>query len=64
MEISLKEKIPVYDSLYITLTEDKGEKLITGGKKRYDVAIKYVKVEFYTWNSVIKREREIGRKRR
>jgi predicted nucleic acid-binding protein len=48
MEISLKEKIPVYDSLYITLTEDKGEKLITGGKKRYDVAIKYVKVEFYT----------------
>jgi Predicted nucleic acid-binding protein, contains PIN domain len=48
MEISLKEKIPVYDSLYIALAEDKGEKLITGDKKQHDVAIKYVKVEFYT----------------
>jgi len=48
MEISLKEKIPIYDSLYIALAEDKGEKLITGDKKQYDVAIKYVKVEFYT----------------
>ena len=48
MEISLKEKIPIYDSLYIALAEDKGEKLITGDKKQYDVAIKYVKAEFYT----------------
>ena len=48
MEISLKEKIPIYDSLYIALADDKGEKLITGDKKQYDVAIKYVKVEFYT----------------
>lgn len=48
MGISLKEKIPIYDSLYIALAEDKGEKLITGDKKQYDVAIKYVKVEFYT----------------
>ena len=48
MEISLKEKIPIYDSLYIALAENKGEKLITGDKKQYDVAIKYVKVEFYT----------------
>jgi predicted nucleic acid-binding protein len=49
MEISLKKKkIPIYDSLYIALAEDKGEKLITGDKKQYDVAIKYVKVEFYT----------------
>lgn len=48
MEISLKEKIPIYDSLYIALAEDKGEKLITGDKKQYDIAIKYVKVEFYT----------------
>jgi predicted nucleic acid-binding protein len=48
MEISLKEKIPIYDSLYIALAENKGEKLITGDKKQHDVAIKYVKVEFYT----------------
>ena len=48
MEISLKEKLPIYDSLYIALAEDKEEKLITGDKKQYDVAIKYVKVEFYT----------------
>ena len=26
MEISLKEKIPIYDSLYIALAENKGEK--------------------------------------
>jgi Predicted nucleic acid-binding protein, contains PIN domain len=48
MEISLKEKLPIYDSLYIALAEDKGEKLITEDEKQYDVAIKYVKVEFYT----------------
>ncbi|MFP3234203.1 MAG: type II toxin-antitoxin system VapC family toxin [Sulfolobaceae archaeon] len=47
MEISLKEKIPIYDSLYIALAEDKGEKLITGDKKQYDVAIKYVKAEMW-----------------
>jgi len=48
MEISLEKKIPMYDLLYIALVEDKVEKLVTGDKKQHDVAIKYVKVEFYT----------------
>ncbi|BCU69947.1 hypothetical protein KN1_12440 [Stygiolobus caldivivus] len=44
MEISIKEKIPVYDSLYIALAEKKG-RLVTGDKKQYEVAIKYVTAE-------------------
>ena len=47
MEISINEKIPIYDSLYIALAEDRKEKLITADKKQYDVALKYVKAELY-----------------
>ncbi|AKA74522.2 PIN domain-containing protein [Saccharolobus solfataricus] len=42
IEISVNEKITVYDSLYIALAECKGSKLVTGDKKQYDVAKKYV----------------------
>jgi len=42
MEISVKEKIPIYDSLYIALAERKGSKLVTGDKKQHEIAKKYV----------------------
>jgi len=45
IQISLNEKITVYDSLYIALAERKGSKLVTGDRKQYDVAKKYVTSE-------------------
>ncbi|BDC18725.1 hypothetical protein HS5_16150 [Acidianus sp. HS-5] len=47
MEVSINEKIPIYDSLYIALAEDRKEKLVTADKKQYEVALKYVKAELY-----------------
>ncbi|QXJ28592.1 Toxin 1, PIN domain [Saccharolobus shibatae B12] len=42
IEISIKEKIPIYDSLYIALAERKGSKLVTGDRKQHEIAKKYV----------------------
>ena len=42
IEISMKEKIPIYDSLYIALAERKGSKLVTGDRKQHEIAKKYV----------------------
>lgn len=47
MEISMNEKIPIYDSLYIALAENRKEKLVTADKKQYDVALKHIKAELY-----------------
>lgn len=45
VEISVREGIPVYDSLYIALAETKGSKLVTADRKQYEVAKKYVDAE-------------------
>ncbi|QXJ31833.1 type II toxin-antitoxin system VapC family toxin [Saccharolobus shibatae] len=42
IEISIIEKIPIYDSLYIALAERKGSKLVTGDRKQHEIAKKYV----------------------
>ncbi|MCH1772290.1 MAG: type II toxin-antitoxin system VapC family toxin [Saccharolobus sp.] len=42
IEISIREKIPIYDSLYIALAERKGSKLVTGDRKQHEIAKKYV----------------------
>ncbi|MBB5254623.1 type II toxin-antitoxin system VapC family toxin [Sulfurisphaera ohwakuensis] len=42
IEISMKEKITIYDSLYIALAERKGSKLVTGDKKQHGIAKKYI----------------------
>ncbi|QXJ34855.1 type II toxin-antitoxin system VapC family toxin [Saccharolobus shibatae] len=42
IEISMREKIPIYDSLYIALAERKGSKLVTGDRKQHEIAKKYV----------------------
>ena len=47
MEISMSEKVPIYDSLYIALAEQRKEKLVTSDKKQYEAALKYVKAELY-----------------
>ena len=45
MEISVKEGLPIYESLYIALAETKGSRLITGDRKQYEVAKRYVDAE-------------------
>ena len=45
-EIALKEKITVYDAIYIALAEDKGATLFTSDRKQYDVAKRYVRTIF------------------
>ena len=46
LEISVKEKLPIYDSLYIALAESRNSKLATGDKRQFEVAVKYVKAEY------------------
>ena len=46
LEISVKEKLPIYDSLYIALAESKGSELVTGDRKQFEVAVKYVKAKY------------------
>ena len=45
IEVSLREGIPVYDSLYIELAETKGSKLVIAGMKQHEVTKKYVDAE-------------------
>jgi len=45
-EIALKEKITIYDAIYIALAEDKGATLFTSDRGQYDVARRYVRTIF------------------
>jgi predicted nucleic acid-binding protein len=45
-EIALKEKITVYDAIYIALAEGKKAALYTSDRKQYGVARRYVKATF------------------
>jgi len=45
-EIALKERITVYDAMYIALAEDKNATLFTSDRKQYDVARRYVRTIF------------------
>lgn len=42
-DIALKEKITVYDAMYIALAEDKGATLFTSDRRQYDAAKRYVR---------------------
>ena len=42
-DTALKEKITVYDAMYIALAEDKGATLFTSGRRQYDAAKGYVR---------------------
>jgi predicted nucleic acid-binding protein len=46
MEISVKEKLPIHDTLYIALTESKGGEKVTRDKKQFEIASKYVKAKY------------------
>lgn len=46
LEISVKEKLPIYDSLYIALAESGGSELVTGDRKQFEVAVKYVRAKY------------------
>ena len=43
LEIALREKITVYDALYITLAEELGAEFYTCDVKQFEVARKYVR---------------------
>jgi predicted nucleic acid-binding protein len=47
IDISIREKLTIYDSLYIALAESKRSKLLTSDKKQYEVARKYVDSELF-----------------
>ncbi|MEJ2776019.1 hypothetical protein WIW90_07315 [Sulfolobaceae archaeon RB850M] len=46
MEISVKEKLPIYDTLYIALAERKSGEKVTRDKKQFEIASKYVKAKY------------------
>lgn len=46
MEISVKEKLPIYDTLYIALAESKSGEKVTRDKKQFEIASKYVKAKY------------------
>ena len=45
-EIALKEKITIYDAIYIALAEDKGTTFFTSDRRQYNAAKKYVRTIF------------------
>jgi len=45
-EIALKEKITVYDAIYIALAEDKGATLFTSDRRQYNAAKRYARTIF------------------
>ncbi|PVU76130.1 toxin VapC [Sulfolobus islandicus] len=47
IDMSIREKLTIYDSLYIALAESKRSKLLTSDKKQYEVARKYVDSELF-----------------
>jgi len=46
LEMALKERITVYDAVYIVLAEDKSAVLYTCDRGQYSVATKYVKAVY------------------
>ena len=46
LEMVLKERITVYDAVYIALAEDKSAVLYTCDREQYSVATKYVKAVY------------------
>ena len=46
LEMALKERITVYDAVYIVLAEDKSAVLYTCDRGQYSVAMKYVKAVY------------------